>query len=265
MAGSVTLAGAHVVVTGASRGIGTSIARMFASRGANVSVLARSAPVLGALAADIGGTAYAIDLSDPHQVDSAIAKIEAGSGPIDVLINNAAVAPVGALIDESADSVRQTFTVNVISPIELCRQVVPGMVRRGRGAVVNISSLAGITALPTLAIYGSSKAALAHFTGSMQRELRRSPVRFTIVQLGEVAGTELMENARTSPTIAAISRRLARSRALPEVTAQDVASNVVEAVEQGRRHCIVPRRVTPLQLIRELPSRINDGILIGID
>jgi short-subunit dehydrogenase len=265
MGSGVALPGAHVVVTGASRGIGTSLAREFARRGANVSVLARSASALDTLAADIGATAYAIDLSDPHQVDSAIAKIEAGSGPVDVLINNAAVAPVGNLTEEAADSIRRTFAINIISPIELCRQVLPGMLQRGRGAVVNISSLAGITALPTLAVYGSSKAALAHFTGSMQRELRRTAVRFTIVQLGEVAGTEMMENARTSPTIAAISRRLARSRALPEVTAQDVASNVVEAVERGRRHCIVPRRVTPLQLMRELPSRINDGILIGID
>jgi short-subunit dehydrogenase len=265
MHGSVTLAGAHVVVTGASRGIGTSIAREFANRGANVSVLARTASALESLAADIGGTAFALDLSDPHQVDSAIAKIEAGSGPVDVLINNAAVAPVGNLVDETAESVRRTFVVNVISPIELCRQVLPGMLQRRRGAIVNISSLAGITALPTLAVYGSSKSALAHFTGSMQRELRRSPVRLTIVQLGEVAGTDLMENARSSPTIAAISRRLARSKALPEVTAQDVAGAVAEAVERGRRHCIVPRRVTPLQLIRELPSRINDGILVGID
>jgi short-subunit dehydrogenase len=264
MAGSVTLRNAHVLVTGASRGIGASIALEFANRGATLSVLARSTDALEAVAAEVGGTAYPLDLADREQVSTVIAKVEAGGGPVDVLVNNAATAPVGRLVDEAPEDLARMYEINVISPIELCRQVLPGMLARGRGAIVNISSLAGITAFPTLAAYGASKAALGHFTAAMQRELRHTPVRMTIAQLGEVAGTDMMEKARTSPTVAAMSRRLARTRLLPEVLPEDVARAVARAVEKGSRHCVVPRRVTPLQLIRELPSRMNDGILVGL-
>jgi short-subunit dehydrogenase len=254
-----------VLVTGASKGIGVCIAREFAKRGATVSLLARSAGPLAELAAQIDGIAYPVDLLDAAQVDDVIAKVEAVTGPVDVLVNNAAIAPVGRLVGASSETVRETFQLNVAAPIELCRQVLPGMLERGRGAIVNISSLAGITAFPTLAVYGSSKAALAHFTAAMQRELRRTPVRMTIAQLGEVAGTDMMEAARTSPTIAAVSKRLARTRALPTITPTYVATKIVDAVERGRRHVVVPSRVTAFQVIRELPSRLNDAILIGID
>ena len=127
-----------------------------------------------------------------------------------------------------------------------------------------ISSLAGITAFPTLSTYGATKAGLVHFTAALQRELRRTPVRATIVQLGEVAGTELMEQARRSPTIAAVSARLNRVRALPTLTPEQVAAQIADATAGGVRHLVTPKRVTPVHLIRELPSRLNDGLLAGI-
>ena len=241
------------------------IARELARRGARVSLVARSAEPLEKLAADLDGAAFPVDLTDGDELDDLVERVEAEGGPLDVVVNNAAVAPVGRLVDQAAGIALQTYALNVVAPIELSRQVLPGMLARGRGRVLNISSLAGITAFPTIATYGSSKSALAQFTASMQRELRRTPVRFTIAQLGEVAGTDMMENARTSPTIAAVSARLARTRALPDVTTADVARHLADAVERGCRHVVVPRRVTPFQLLRELPSRLNDGILLGIE
>ena len=156
------------------------------------------------------------DLGDPGALDDVVAKAEAEAGPIDLLFNNAAVAVVNRLPAQSAEDVRSSFALNTVAPIELTRQVLPGMLARGRGRIANVSSLAGITAFPTLSTYGATKAALVHFTAAMQRELRRTPVRLTIVQLGEVAGTEMMEQARQSPTIEAVSRRLARTHALPD-------------------------------------------------
>jgi short-subunit dehydrogenase len=261
----LALSGAHVVVTGASRGIGAALARELATRGATVTVVARSEVPLKALAADIGGQAVQADLAEAADLDGLVARIEAGAGPVDVLFNNAAVAVVNRLVDQSADDIRQSFAVNCVAPAELCRQVLPGMFARGRGRIVCISSLSGLTAFPTLTTYGATKAGLTHFTAALQRELRRTPVRATIVQLGEVAGTELMEQARRSPTIAAVSARLNRVRALPTLTPDQVAAQIADAAAAGARHLVTPKRVTPVHLIRELPSRLNDGLLAGLD
>jgi short-subunit dehydrogenase len=259
------LRGRHAVVTGASKGIGENIARELAARGAHVTVVARSEEPLKELANEIGGAAVPTDLRDAESLEHLVARIEEGAGPIDFLVNNAAVAVVDRLVEQDAADVRNSFALNCVAPIELCRQVLPGMLSRGRGRIVNISSLAGITAFPTLTTYGATKAGLVHFSAALQRELRRTPVRVTIVQLGEVAGTEMMEQARTSPTIAAVSRRLARTHAMPAVSREVVARKVADAAVAGRRDQVVPARVRGFHLIRELPSRMNDGLLLGIE
>jgi short-subunit dehydrogenase len=264
-AASLDLTGAHAVVTGASRGIGQALARELAGRGATVTVVARSETPLKALAHEIGGQAVPADLADPEELRGLIARIEQGAGPVDVLINNAALAVASRLVDQSDEDIRRSFGVNTVAPVELCRQVLPGMLGRGRGRLVSLSSLAGIVAFPTLATYGATKAALVHATAALQRELRRTPVRATIVQLGEVAGTDLMEQARRSPTIAAVSARLNRVRALPVLTPEQVARQIADATVAGSRHLVIPSRVTIAHLIRELPSRLNDGLLAGID
>jgi short-subunit dehydrogenase len=128
-----------------------------------------------------------------------------------------------------------------------------------------ISSLAGITAFPTLTTYGATKAGLVHFATALQRELRRTPVRTTVVQLGEVAGTDMMERARQSPTIAAVSRRLARTHSMPALSIELVARKIVDGTAAGRRTVVVPARVRGFHVIRELPSRMNDAILVGIE
>jgi uncharacterized protein len=234
-------------------------------RGARVTVVARSEAELKAVAVEIGGLAVPADLADPDQLTGLVNRIEADAGPLDVLVDNAASAVVDRLTDQSAEDIRRSFALNTVAPIELCRQALPGMLARGRGRLVSLSSLAGITAFPTLSTYGATKAALVHFTAALQRELRRSPVRATIVQLGEVAGTELMEQARRSPTIAAVSTRLNRVKALPTQTPEHVAVQVADAAVRGLRHLVLPRRATTFHLVRELPSRLNDVLLVGID
>lgn len=260
-----TLEGAHAVVTGASRGIGLAIARELAGRGALVSVVARSEMPLKELANDIDGHAVPADLADSEQVNGLIGRIEAARWPVDVVINNAALAVVDPLADQSSDDIRRSVAINLVAPMDLCRQVLPGMLARGRGRILNISSLAGISAFPTLSTYGATKAGLAHATAALQRELRRTPIRATIAQLGEVSGTDMMERARTSPTIAAVSARLNRVKALPLLTTAGVAQHLADAVVRGPRHVVVPRRATAVHLMRELPSRLNDALLMGID
>jgi short-subunit dehydrogenase len=259
------LTGAHALVTGASKGVGAHLARELASRGARVSVVARSAAPLKELAEDIGGHAVPANLTDHDDLEHLVGRVEREAGPIDVLVNNAAVAVVGPLVGQTAPDVVESFALNCVAPIELCRQVLPGMLARGRGRITNISSLAGVTAYPTLSTYGATKAGLVHFSASLQRELRRTPVRVTVVQLGEVAGTDMMERARQSPTIAAVSRRLARTRSMPRLAIDVVARKIVDGTVAGKRDTVIPLRVRGFHLLRELPSRMNDALLIGIE
>jgi uncharacterized protein len=265
MAERFTLSGSHAVVTGASKGIGHQLARELASRGAHVTVVARSEAPLKALADEINGSAVVADLSEPDDVDGLMPRIEHESGPVDLLINNAALALVDRLVDQAVTDIRASWALNCVAPAELTRQVLPGMLERRRGRVTNISSVAGITALPTLTTYGGTKAGLTQFTAALQRELRRTSVRVTIVQLGEVAGTDMMEQARRSPTIAAISKRFARVKAMPTITTATVARKVVDATVAGRRNLVVPARMGSFHTIRELPSRVNDLLMAGIE
>ena len=117
------LRGKRVLITGASRGIGEALARGFASRGAHVALVARSESAIELLAAELGGTAHAADLSEPAQVADLVARIESVAGPVDVLVNNAGVAPTsGALPDWTPAELEQVFRVNLVSAAELCRQ-----------------------------------------------------------------------------------------------------------------------------------------------
>jgi uncharacterized protein len=260
-----TLSGSHAVVTGASKGIGHQLARELASRDVRVTVVARSDVPLKALADEINGTAVIADLSNADDVDGLMHRIEVENGPVDLLINNAAVALVDRLVDQAAADIRASWALNCVAPAELTRQVLGGMLERGRGRVTNISSIAGITALPTLTTYGGTKAGLTQFTAALQRELRRTPVRVTIVQLGEVAGTDMIERARRSPTIAAISKRFARMKAMPTITTATVARKIVDATVAGRRNSVVPRRMSSFHTMGELPSRLNDLLMVGIE
>lgn len=256
----------HALVTGGSLGIGVSIAHELRRRGARVTVLGRDEERLRQVAADIDGGWVKLDLADHEKVPKAIPEIEAEHGPIDILVNNAAVAMVQAVVRSAPGDAGWQLAINTISPIELTRQVLPGMIERGRGHVVNVSSLAGCSAVPDLAVYSASKAALHHFTATLQRELRlrRAPVRATVITLGEVAGTGMMEQARQSPLIATVSKRLERTKALPSLTELQVATGVVTAIEKDQDYATVPKRIGSMVGIRNIPSRMQDLLLLGV-
>lgn len=256
----------HVLVTGGSQGIGVDIAREFARRGATVSVLGRNVERLTAVAVEVNGNAIQIDLENDAALLNAIATVEERHGAVDILINNAGFALVHAADAYEPGDAKQILMVNAVAPMELIRQVLPRMNSRGRGHIVNISSLAGVTAVPDLSIYGASKAALHHYTAVVQRELahRRAPVHMTLVTLGEVAGTQMMEDSRQSPVIAAVSERLAKTRTMPELSPFAVAETVANAVERNAKYVTIPKRISSMIALRNLPSRIQDLALLGL-
>src|SRR5680860_157373 len=197
------LTDAHVLVTGASRGIGAGLAREFHAKGAKVTLVARSAGPLEELAAELGGTAITADLVDPAAREGLISRVEEQAGPVDVLVYNAGIDATGPFTELPADALSRLVALNVLTPMELSRQVLPGMIERGRGHVLMISSLAGTAALPGMAAYASSKSALTHFTAGLRADLRGLPVGTTVVELGLVP-TEMKDDVlEYAPTAAA--------------------------------------------------------------
>src|SRR3954449_4198084 len=180
------VSGRRVLITRASRGIGEALARRFATAGASVALVARSEEPLKRLASETGGVAFPADLNDPGAVRDLIERVEADGGPVDVLVNNAGIDLTGWLPATDPVELERLYQVNLVAPAVLCRQVIPGMLQRGRGHIVNLSSLAGVAAFPGLAAYSSSKAGLSHLTSGLRADLKGTPIGTTLVETGPV-------------------------------------------------------------------------------
>ncbi len=255
--------GRHVLVTGASRGIGEAIARRFVAEGAHVVGVARNGELLGKVMADMGGVAVVADLADPAQVDGLIARVERDNGPVDILVNNAGLDMVGALVDTSPEDIRTIHQVNLVTPIELCRQVLPGMLLRGRGRIVNISSLAGVGGFAGMTSYCSTKGGLTNFTGVLRLELKGTPIRATLVELGPIP-TDMLDNVNDYTPTRKSFDRFYKLQMLVDVPKETVAEEVVAAVEKGRRHVRIPKRALAFPLLNEAPRRIIETLLVGV-
>lgn len=257
------LSGSHVLITGASRGIGADLAREAARRGATVTLVARSAEALGKLAADLGGHALPADLSDPAQVDGLVARAEALAGrPVDVLVNDASTEATGSTLTQTADELAYALSLNLHAPTELARQALPGMVERGRGHVLNVSSGYSAVNTPGLTTYCATKAALSHFTSGIAVELRGTGVGTTLVEPGPV-NTSMWQ--RLQPTLAAPSlHRLLRLHLITLVEPDDVARAALDKLESGGGHVVLPRRITPVLALAWAHRRAAELVLMGV-
>jgi len=258
------LSDARVMVTGASRGIGAVLARELAGRGSRLALVARDAAALDAVAADCrGADVYEADLAEPANIEPLVARVGA-DGPIDVLVNNAGVDLTGRLWRLPARDIERLIAVNLVAPMLLCRAVIPSMLARGRGHMVNVSSLAGTNALPGVAPYSASKAGLSHFTACLRAELKGTRVTTTLVEIGPVE-SDMMDSLRAhGPTRRAVER-LARLRLSYDLPMTEVVAAIVDAVERRRRHVRLPRRNLAFPLLVEAPRRMTEWLLAGTD
>ena len=257
------LAGRTVLITGASRGIGQALAERFAAAGAHVALVARSEGPLKDLADRLGGIAYPCDLGDPDQLSGIVERVEADGKPVDVLVNNAGVDNVGFFTHLSGSDVDGLYRINVIAPVELCRQVVPQMLDRGRGHIVMMSSMAGVLAAPGYALYASSKAALNQFTACLRLELKDTPVGTTLVEVAYVVPTEMADTVKSNPGIAKASDRFYKLHTLVDTPMDRLTGEVVSAVRKGKRHVRLPRRLVPYSLLSEAPRLSVEAVLLG--
>ncbi|MGL5928432.1 MAG: SDR family NAD(P)-dependent oxidoreductase [Dermatophilaceae bacterium] len=257
--------GAHVLLTGATGTLGTALARRFADAGARTTLVARSRDALEELVAGLGPGAAALpaDLTAPTRLAGLVDRAEAGHGPVDVLVNNAGVETVGHLVDATAGDVADTVALNLVAPAELARQALPGMLDRGRGSLVNVSSLAGVATFPGMALYGATKAGLTALTAGLRAELRGSPVTTLAVEIGPVT-SPMMARVGEHAGASASFDRLLRARLLPHLDPDDVARRLVAAVEAGRSHLRLPRRVALLAATHGVPRAVTRVALTGI-
>jgi short-subunit dehydrogenase len=187
------LDGTRVIVTGASTGIGRVTALRLARRGARVFAAARDERRLDALAAEHPEIVAApCDVSD----DADRAALVKQGEPVDVLVNNAGLGWKGMVEDMPPDKVRQLFDVNVLALIDLTQRVLPGMLERGRGHVVNVGSIAGYVSAPGETVYCATKFAVQGFTDGLRREVVRRDVDVTLIAPGPIK-TEFMARIRT--------------------------------------------------------------------
>ena len=257
------LQGKHVLITGASRGIGEAMARRFAKVGARVSLAARNADALAALAAELGGTPFAVDLLDPAAVDALIPRVEAEAGPIDVLVNNAGVETNRWLHLDTPANLRHAIALNLEAPVILTRAVLPGMLARGRGSLVFTSSLAGSAGFPGLAVYAATKAGVNNFAASIRLELRDTPVSVTLVAAGPV-DTRMWDALEDQHDFDPMLKRLNLLHLIPKKTPELLAKRTVKAVTAERRHVRVPRRQSLTYWLGESPRRITELALAKV-
>jgi len=197
------LEGGVALVTGAGRGLGRAYALGLAAAGMRVAVVARSSDQIGEtvrLIEEAGGMAIAqsADVSDPVAVRRIAEETREKLGPVDLLINNAgAPGPLGPASEADPDDWWRCFETNMRGPFLCCREIVPGMVARGRGRIINIASGAGTIGIPYMSAYVSSKAALIRFSETLAGELAGTGVTVFSIQPGTVR-TSMAEDVLAS-------------------------------------------------------------------
>ena len=180
-----------VLVTGASRGIGRSIALRFAEEGARVALVARTVDELlqtATLLEKTGARAIAIptDIRDRAGVEASVAKAEEELGPIDILVNNAGVFLWRPFLELSAEEWDLVVATNLTGAANFCRAVIPGMIQRRRGRIVNVSSIHGMRGEANLAAHSAAKFGLIGMTQSLAREFREFNIAVNAVCPGTV-------------------------------------------------------------------------------
>jgi NAD(P)-dependent dehydrogenase (short-subunit alcohol dehydrogenase family) len=181
------LRGAVAIVTGASSGLGAALARTLAGAGGRVAAVARREDRLAALAGEVGGEAFACDLSDGDALDRLVPRVAERLGPPTILVNAAgALAGVHQAEDEPLADVRRTLDLNLVAPFRLSQAVFPHLVAAGGGAIVNISSISGHVGIPGIpqASYAASKAGLSGLTCELAVQWARHRIRVNTVAPG---------------------------------------------------------------------------------
>ncbi|MFO0642242.1 MAG: SDR family oxidoreductase [Polyangiaceae bacterium] len=239
----IRVAGSCVLVTGAGRGIGLATAKRLVASGARVGLGDLDAETAHAAARALGERAFSahLDVRDPASFAAFVAEGEARMGTIDVLVANAGVMPLGPFVDEPDAVSRLTLDVNVWGLVVGLRAVLPGMLARGHGHVVNVASMAGKVPLPGMAVYNASKFAAVGLSEAVRREVSGSGVTVSCVMPSAVR-TELASGVPLD-------------RGMPTVEPEEVARAIVGTFHSRAPEVPVPRVLAGWDALNALVPR----------
>jgi len=245
------LAGQTAVITGAARGIGRATVEAFLRQGMRVAIGDVDLDAARQTAAELGPStvALSLDVTERSSFQAFVAGAEEQLGPVDVLVNNAGIMPIGPFLDEDDATARRIMDINVHGVIHGMKVVLPGMVARGRGHVVNIASQAGKYGLPGGATYCASKAAVINLSRAVRKELRRSGVEISVISPVAV-NTEL-----------GLGLSEPRQRQFRKIEPHQVADAIVETLREPRFDVHVPKQLLVSERLAALmPISFQDGL-----
>jgi NAD(P)-dependent dehydrogenase (short-subunit alcohol dehydrogenase family) len=252
MAKAASLEGAVVAISGGGRGIGLAIAQLMASQGARVGIGDIDADLAVQAAEPLKGYGGKLDVRERASFEAFLEAVRGRLGPIDVLVNNAGIMPLGPFSEEPDAMSDTQIDINLRGVIHGCKAVLPEMLERGRGHIVNVASMAGVFPVPGLAVYCATKFAVVGLTQALREEYRDRGVYFSTIMPSKVR-TELASGTGAAR--------------IPAVSPQEVARATVEAVRQRRREVAVPGylaaapavlELTPQWLLRRMRRSIDD-------
>ena len=238
------IAGSNVLLTGASYGLGAMLARALSARGASLALVARSREPLEKLAGELRSATTKVavvpaDLAERAAPESVYAAAQRELGRIDILINNAGIEHTLPYEKYSPEELDRIVDVNVRTPLHLTRLVLPGMLERNRGHIVNMASLAGIAAPAFHEAYSASKAAMIAFSNSLRASVRGSGVGVSVIVPGFVSEAGMHERMK--------KRAGVKTPALAgAVRADKVVAAVLDAIERDRSEVLVTPFTTTL-------------------
>ena len=252
------------VVTGATSGIGLELARLLAQDGVNLVLVARRARELTQIAAELGGeykiraVSYVKDLSEPGAAQELILQIRDNEDPIDILINNAGFGDLGLFAE--SDFLRQTamINLNVTSLVELSHLVLPSMLERGFGRILNVASLAGFVPGPLMSVYYASKAFVLHFSEALAIELDGSGVAVTTLCPGPVP-TGFQEAAHVGDSTRMMKEASLDARTVARIGYEGMARGKTIVIP-GWRERLIPfsLRLTPRRMAARIARKLHE-------
>jgi NAD(P)-dependent dehydrogenase (short-subunit alcohol dehydrogenase family) len=239
VAQSLILARMVALITGGGRGIGRAIALRLAKNGFDVAIASRSPAELAATAKEAGGKTLAIaaDVSHASEVKGMVQRTESELGPIELLVNNAGIAgPMGPFWETDPDEWWRCEEVNVRGPMLCSHAVLPGMMRRNAGRILNLSSGAGVRAVPNMGAYALSKAAMMRFSEQLALELAPHGIQVFAIRPG-VVRTQMVEAVRSHVPV--VQKFLDEGRDVPPEATADLVEYIASGKADALSGCVL--------------------------